>query len=106
MRFCLSVLVLVLASSLAQAKPIRGPGTEPCTSLASESRDTVADLYHFWLLGYLSAKNVAGDDPDFFGQVESSRLFAWVDQFCREHPSDHVYEAADALIDALKKNAN
>jgi hypothetical protein len=63
---------------------------------ASNSPQAVQDEQ--WVLGYLSAVGQHGGpeaDP-LDGQVASG-VWAWIDDYCRVHPSAHIADAAEAF---------
>jgi hypothetical protein len=56
-----------------------------------------------WVLGFLSARNI--DGPEFLEQTNAAAVDEWMDNYCRLHPLDHIYAAADALVLELVKRA-
>jgi hypothetical protein len=100
-------IVLSLSAAISGARAgaghIVGHGAYSCGEWTADHRkEDVASLADdVWLAGYLSAYSVYGDDngialPDSKGRV------AWVSNYCRNHPLDHIHEAGDQLILELK----
>ena len=69
----------------------------------TEGRKDRQDLFWIansqWVLGYVSAKSDSGR----LGQVNSAAIDSWIDKYCGEHPLDHVYKAAGALVEELSR---
>jgi hypothetical protein len=55
-----------------------------------------------WLAGYLSGVAVARN-IDFLHGVDDNIIGSWINNYCRNHPSDLVGYAADALSVELVK---
>jgi hypothetical protein len=54
-----------------------------------------------WVLGFLSGigfANQNGDDP--LSGVDTDGIWAWVDNYCRDHPLDTIAKAATAFYHA------
>jgi hypothetical protein len=62
---------------------------------------------HAWIDGFLSGTNVANiSGPDFLASKPSGiAMYAWVDNYCRSRPLDHIADAAEALIKELRSRA-
>ena len=59
-----------------------------------------------WLLGYLTAFNHYQAMPrrDVSGGKSTEELTAWIDGYCRDNPSNDVYQASIALVQAFLEN--
>jgi hypothetical protein len=55
-----------------------------------------------FVLGYLSGANLYGPTADFLADVDSERVYTWLDNYCRSHQLDQIVEAAGQLVSALK----
>jgi hypothetical protein len=109
MRKILIYVTLLAAMSVtaaqvrdAQARDIVGQGTASCGKWTEDQRDSYFALIDgVWLAGYLSAYSVYNGDqvdlPDVGGRE------GWVSNYCRNHPLDKIYKAADQLILELIK---
>jgi hypothetical protein len=99
------LLLSAVFSGTAQAADVLGHGTVSCGEWTAEHRHeavaTVAE--NAWLSGYLSAYAAYEDDqlslPDVGGRE------GWISNYCRNHPLDLIYVAADQLILELKRQA-
>jgi hypothetical protein len=60
-----------------------------------------------WLLGYLSGLNLSGiekgDPLDKLASAEQA--FAWMDNYCRQHPLNLLSEGGNALFAELIRKA-
>ena len=100
MRIILICAALLGAIARAHAADVIGNGAFPCGEWMENHRqaDVVSLTDDAWLAGYLSAYSiniVSLDLPD-----QGARI-GWVSNYCRNHPLDMIYMAADQLIDAL-----
>jgi hypothetical protein len=92
--------VLLAAISIvgAQAADIVGHGAYSCGNWTADHRrlDVAAVTDNAWLAGYLSAYSAyEGDKLDLPDQDARNE---WLSNYCRNHPLDLIYQAADQLI--------
>jgi hypothetical protein len=103
LRFIVA-LMLCLVSVSANAKVIMGAGAASCGAW-SKPRDMDDKFKNSqWLLGFLSGINDANNGPDFLSHTDADGVIAWVDNYCRQHPLDHIVEAASKLATELDKS--
>jgi hypothetical protein len=59
-----------------------------------------------WILGYVSAMNLAlAPHTNFAEGLKGSAMLAWVDNYCRSHALDQLATAASALVLELRHRA-
>jgi hypothetical protein len=51
-----------------------------------------------FVIGALSGFNIACDGPDVLAGLDVEAVFAWVDQYCAQHPLDPLMTAVRALL--------
>ena len=88
-----TLLMLALtAHCVAQQLPVLGQGNIKCESwLERRGNAAEAAAATAWLLGYITAFN--------------HYLTAWIDGYCRDNPSNDLYQASTAIVQALLKTA-
>jgi hypothetical protein len=103
----LAVVVLLCAtldSSLAKA-PVKllVPGSHPtCGTYTAERGAGQGQQLQYWVLGYLSAANVFGDqNGDLLSDLDGHAVWSWIDNYCRNHPLARLTEATDTLYREL-----
>lgn len=99
--FALGFAVLMGGAPAYAQKTAIGPGGKLCSEWMSASHEAKAPVA-FWVLGFLSGANVWGKSTDFLEKIEtthtpSSKLFVWIDEFCRDNPNAPIYAGANAL---------
>jgi hypothetical protein len=104
-----------IGSSSAQAvddagrRIVAGNGSQSCAVWTNDER--YIDLkfqYDAWLSGYLfsfNRHNTIEFGLDILESTSNSAWSMWISNFCRSHPLDPIYEAADKLILELKSRA-
>ena len=50
-----------------------------------------------WVLGFIAGAAVFGDDRDPGKGLDNQAIYAWVGNFCRDHPSSKIVDAAVGL---------
>lgn len=89
-----------------------GMGVDSCGKwLANHDPKNPSDLLrnaveHQWLLGWVSAAGYYGEAlprPLRLRRADGPALFAWVDNYCHQHPLDPLAFAAARLVAALAK---
>jgi hypothetical protein len=105
---------LLCAASLgsAQAAPPRqsdlilipaGAGASSCGQWLADRKGEHWYPSWEWVIGWLSAAgyyNVRGSD---LRDTDWDEVTAWVDKYCREHPRNHIKDAAASLVDEWSK---
>jgi hypothetical protein len=107
-RAMVIVISMVLLTNQASAKYIHGPGAGTSCGKWLEERQKrgVGDVQlQGWVLGYLSGANVNQQGTDFLVAVDAAAISAWLDNYCRQHPLEMLWEASDSLILDLAKRA-
>jgi hypothetical protein len=102
LRFIVA-LMLCLVSATANAKVIMGAGAASCGAWSKPRDIDDKSKNTQWLLGFLSGINDANSGPDFLSHTDADGVIAWVDNYCRQHPLDHIVEAASKLATELDK---
>lgn len=51
-----------------------------------------------WLLGFLSGVGFGNSSYDPLRGIDAEAVWAWVDNYCRNHPLDTVTHAAGYLL--------
>jgi hypothetical protein len=103
MRTILIIAALLAAVPKTEAADVIGNGAASCGEWTSNHRqtDSMSLTDEAWLAGYLSAYSInVANDIDLPDQGARN---SWVSNYCRNHPLDMIYMAADQLIDALLK---
>jgi len=58
-----------------------------------------------WLLGYLTAyEEYARGGGDILNGSDADGAFAWVDNWCSQHPLEPIFRAGFALVSELSKH--
>ena len=105
-----ALLMLALtAHGVAQQQPVLGQGNIKCDSWLERRQGNAPEgaAATAWLLGYLTAYNHYQAMPrrDVSGGKSTEELTAWIDGYCRDNPSNDLYQASIALVQALLKTA-
>ena len=91
---------------LAEQRPVLGQGNISC-SVWLEGRQTDspdAASRTAWLLGFMSAFNqYAWEGIDVSEGKGTEELMSWMDNYCRQHQSDHLHMASQAFIDDFRR---
>ena len=85
---------------------VLGIGNKSCGSWVSDrkSKSGVDLIDVAWALGFLSAYNQFGPEPDdVTAQTDVNGIAGWIDNYCTDHPLDTVSLATQALINELNK---
>jgi hypothetical protein len=89
----------------AQAGTIIGEGTISCAKWTEDQRNPDYALMNgAWLAGYLSNYSIYTNDA--IDLPDPAARNGWVSTYCRTHPLDKLWEAADELILELKRRAS
>jgi hypothetical protein len=102
-----SLLLFQTVQMAAQEKAVLGQGNVSCGSwLENRTGDDVQVVARTaWVLGYVTAFNQYGSKPegDVSGGKSTEEMMAWIDNYCRQHPTDNVYRASAALVDQFRE---
>lgn len=104
-------MILLTAIALASASPgdkefgvYAFPGNDSCANWTQNraNRGSRTQALEGWVLGYLTAYNAYVEpngrvDPT----VNATAALGWIDNYCREHPLDHILDATIKLIDEM-----
>ena len=112
MRILVVILFLVAAKSLvasawgAGGKLYIGDGSNSCGAWTEErARDNQrVQLWKGWLLDFVSGANIYGNS-DILAGADAQAIYGWVDNYCRAHPLDRVFDGAVALVSELLRRA-
>jgi hypothetical protein len=105
MKYVRALTLVVLCAAATQVSAgmatTYGTGVESCGKwLASSNELTTRAWAVSWVLGFLTAAGVY-DVRGELRKTDSDAIAAWVDNYCRDKPLDHIADAATALVDAL-----
>jgi hypothetical protein len=105
----------LLANAAAVAEPQRygvlGDGNTSCGTCTRDRTggavfDRASANFHLaWVLGFLSGMNYHHATRQKVGNItrgtDIDGLFAWIDNYCKQHPLDTIANATEALYGAL-----
>ena len=98
-------LAVAFIPVLAQAVDVTVPGLgrNSCGTWTADRGDpktlkTYVDTS--WVLGFIAGAAVFGADRDPGKGLDNQAIYAWIDNFCREHPSSKIADAAAAFVEA------
>ena len=101
------IALATLSITTARARDIIGNGLGSCGMWLEDQHDNArfpALIDQAWVAGYLSSYNLYAsknlDLPDVAGWRD------WITKYCRTHPLDRVYQAADELVNELNRRAS
>jgi hypothetical protein len=79
-----------------------GLGSAPCeywTKAGKEGEDLGATLRGSWVIGFITAVNLFGPwSSNVTKSVDAKGLWAWIDNYCGQHPFDSIADAAEVLV--------
>ncbi len=104
--------LIVLASGSVQSAGAKqamfyGEGTRQCGDWTADYQQSlVTDLSIYpldeaWVMGYVSAVNDNDPRVPNITATDPSAMSAWMNNYCQQHPLDHIFEGARALVTAL-----
>lgn len=98
------ILAAVLVTGTAEARDTfagwTGAGSISCGAWSAARRDRVAQATEQWLLGFLTGVaygSMAASGPNPLAFTDPEGAWAWIDNYCREHPIEDVTRAAVML---------
>jgi hypothetical protein len=104
--FSAAILFGFLSNQATAAEAVLGHGNVSCVSwIESRGGDNpLAATRTAWVLGFLTAFNQYGSKPggDVSGGKDTEVLMARIDDHCKGHPLDNLYNASAALVDELR----
>lgn len=96
-------LALICLPCLANAKgpAIFGHGNISCGSLSTQKKSSLKYIVtQSWVLGFINGVRLMERGT---WHVDALGSFAWINNYCRDHPLDMVAVAALRLIEELRK---
>jgi hypothetical protein len=94
-------------SSQVIAEGVLGQGNISCDSWIESRGDgnPLATARTAWVLGFVTAFNQYRSRPegDVAGGKNTEVLMVRIDDHCRLHPLDNLYDASSALVDELRQ---
>ena len=105
--FCAAILFGFLPNQVTAAEAVLGQGNISCFSWIESRGDDnpLAATRTAWVLGFVTAFNQYGSKPegDVSGGKDTEVLMIRIDDHCKRHPLDNLYNAAAALVDELRQ---
>jgi hypothetical protein len=105
--FSAAIFFGFLSSQATAAEAVLGQGNIACQSWIESRHDDnpVAATRTAWVLGFVTAFNQYGSKPagDVSGGKDTEVLMVRIDDHCRLHPLDNLYNASVALVDELRQ---
>jgi hypothetical protein len=105
-----AIVAAILVASFpmqGQAKQVQYygfPGHDSCGDWTSHRKSRDNQILEGWVLGYVTAANVYGDNDGLLGTGSGSTgMLAWVDQYCAANPLDSIFAASAKLVVELKR---
>jgi hypothetical protein len=99
-------MTAALASGAAANKMVYGAGMISCgewQQYRSTGNKPGSYQAQAWIDGWLSASNIAGTGVDFLAPHPSSiAYYAWLDNYCGQHPLDLLVDAVRPLESELR----
>ena len=104
-----AVLAMVVAAqsislAMAQTSTALGSGTKSCGAWTEDRRtpDTHAAFQDMqWVLGFLSGVGFMGQgEIDPLNGLDAHAVWAWIDNYCRDHPLSRISGATAAFKNA------
>ncbi len=96
-----------LSNQMIAGEGVLGQGNVPCDSWIKSRGDgnPVVAARTAWVLGFVTAFNQYRSKPagDVSGGKDTEVLMVRIDDHCRLHPLDNLYNASTALVDELRQ---
>jgi hypothetical protein len=96
-----------LSNQMIAAEGVLGQGNISCNSWIKSRGDAnpVAAARTAWVLGFVTAFNQYRSKPegDVSGGKDTEVLMARIDDYCKRHPLENLYNASAALVDELRQ---
>jgi|SRR5208337_1886546 len=105
--FSTAIFFGFLSSQATAAEAVLGQGNISCHSWIESRGDNnpLAATRTAWVLGFVTAFNqyVSKSEGDVSGGKDTEALMAKIDDYCKQHPLDNLYNASAALVDELRQ---
>jgi hypothetical protein len=105
--FSAAIFCGLLSCQVVAAEAVLGQGNISCSSWIESRGDDnpLAATRTAWVLGFITAFNQYGSKPegDVSGGKDTEVLMVRIDDHCKRHPLDNLYNAAAALVDELRQ---
>jgi hypothetical protein len=105
--FSAAILFGFLPSQVIAAEAVLGQGNISCVSWIESRGDDnpLAATRTAWVLGFITAFNQYGSKPegDGSGGKDTEVLMVRINDHCKRHPLDNLYNAAAVLVDELRQ---
>jgi len=106
--FCAAIFCRFLSSQVTAAEAVLGQGNISCSSWIESRGDdnNLAATRTAWVLGFVTAFNQydgAKPEGDVSGGKDNEVLMVRIDDHCRLHPLDNLYNASAALVAELRQ---
>ena len=98
----LTCIVVALLAAPAHAFTYAGTGTASCGEWTSERRNPYGGAGQQWVLGFLAGAADYGG-PDAFDGTDAEGVWAWIDRYCWQNPTDKLLTAAEAFVRARRR---
>src|SRR5271157_571308 len=99
--FSAAIFCGFLSSQVAAAEAVLGQGNISCVSWTESRGDDnpLAATRTAWVLGFVTAFNqyVSKSEGDVSGGKDTEALMSKIDDYCKQHPLDNLYNASAAL---------
>jgi hypothetical protein len=81
---------------------VMGPKDNSCGTWTMERTTGGNQALEYWVLGYLSGVNALGsNDADILANTDANAVWAWMDNYCHQHPLDKLPTAVGPLLHEL-----
>lgn len=95
-------VALMTSSAGAGSYSFIGQGGASCGTWIAVRRERAASGFEQWILGFLSGVgaegNVVGSQTNPLNGIDADAVWAWMDNYCRDHPLGQIIEAAEAFV--------
>jgi hypothetical protein len=105
-----AVLLALTIPGVAQELPVLGQGNLTCSSWHERRAGDAVDAATMtaWVLGYITAFNQYASAPrgDVSRGQDTKELTTWIDDYCRQNPTDNFYNASAALVAKFRQKTS
>jgi hypothetical protein len=105
--FSAAIFFGFLSGQVTAAEAVLGQGNISCSSWIESRGDDnpLAATRTAWVLGFVTAFNHyrSKAEGDVSGGKDTEVLMARIDDHCKRHPLDNLYNASAALVDELRQ---
>jgi hypothetical protein len=97
-----SLLFVLTARIAAQGLGVLGQGNVSCSSWLENQTNN--DARTAWILGYITAFNEYSPKPSDVSQgMTTDEMMGFINNYCKNHPTDNLYRASAALVDQFRQ---